>query len=87
MANVGEATMTRRRHRGRLSLRTIPSQASLYDAMQAIIGAGLKARYELPQQVPPHMLRLLTEIDEQAVGRTSDNTSQPPLARSDPAQR
>jgi hypothetical protein len=55
--------------------------------MQAIIGAGLKERYELPQPVPPHMLRLLTEIDEQAVGRISDNTSQPPLARSDPAQR
>jgi hypothetical protein len=67
-------TMTGRRHLGRLSSRTIPSQASLYDAMQAIIGAGLKERYEVPQRVPPDMLRLLTELDEESTGRTSDNT-------------
>jgi hypothetical protein len=66
--------MTGRRHLGRLSSRTIPSQTSLYNAIQAIIGAELKARYELPQRVPPDMHRLLTELDEQAVG---DSTRKP----------
>ena len=64
--------MTGRRHLVRLSSRTIPSQTSLYNAIQAIIGAELKARYDLPQRVPPDMDRLLTELDEQAVG---DSTS------------
>jgi hypothetical protein len=46
--------------------------------MQAIIGAGLKARYELPQRVPTDILRLLTELDEKAVDGTSDETGKLP---------
>jgi hypothetical protein len=34
--------------------------------MQAIIGQELRARYEMPQEVPPEMLQLLAHLDEQA---------------------
>ena len=55
-----------RRHLSRASSKLLPSDTSLYNAMQAIIGQELRARYETPQEVPSEMLGLLTHLDEQA---------------------
>ena len=55
-----------RRHLSRASSKLLPSDSSLYNAMQAIIGQELRARYEMPQEVPPEMLKLLAHLDEQA---------------------
>jgi hypothetical protein len=55
-----------RRHLSRASSKLLPSDTSLYNAMQAIIGQELRARYETPQEVPPEMLRHLAHLDEQA---------------------
>ena len=55
-----------RRHLSRASSKLLPSDTSLYNAMQAIIGQELRARCETPQEVPPEMLRLLAHLDEQA---------------------
>ena len=54
-----------RRHLSRASSKLLPSDTSLYNAMQAIIGQELRARYEMPQEVPPEMLSL-AHLDEQA---------------------
>lgn len=59
-------TIMLRRHLSRASSKLLPSDTSLYNAMQAIIGQELRARYETPQEVPPEMLRLLAHLDEQA---------------------
>jgi molybdopterin converting factor small subunit len=51
----------------------------LYNAMQAIIGQELRARYETPQEVPPEMLQLLAHLDEQAGKESQDlNKKQEP---------
>jgi hypothetical protein len=55
-----------RRHLSRASSKLLPSDTSLYNAMQAIIGQELRARCETPQEVPPEMLRLLARLDERA---------------------
>ena len=55
-----------RRHLSRASSKLLPSDTSLYNAMQAIIGQELRAHCETPQEVPPEMLRLLAHLDEQA---------------------
>ena len=55
-----------RSHLSRASSKLLPSDTSLYNAMQAIIGQELRARYETPQEVPPEMLPLLAHLDEQA---------------------
>ena len=44
--------MRERRHHGRLSSKFLPPRTSLYNAMQAIIGAGLQERYDIPEQLP-----------------------------------
>ena len=59
-------TIMLRRHLSRASSKLLPSDTSLYNAMQAIIGQELRARYETPQEVPPEMLGLLAHLDEQA---------------------
>jgi len=38
----------------------VPSRASLCEATLEIIGQGLRARYELPQEVPSELRRLLS---------------------------
>jgi hypothetical protein len=55
-----------RSHLSRASSKLLPSDTLLYNAMQAIIGQELRARYETPQEVPPEMLPLLAHLDEQA---------------------
>jgi hypothetical protein len=59
-------TIMLRRHLSRASSKLLPSDTSLYNAMRAIIGQELRARYETPREVPPEMLRLLAHLDEQA---------------------
>jgi hypothetical protein len=39
--------------------------ATLHQEMQTMIGQQLKAQYELPQELSPHMTALLMRIDEQ----------------------
>jgi hypothetical protein len=57
--------MTGRRHLGRTSAKFLSADGSLFDAMQSIIGQKLRELYEaLPQEVPPDMSRLLTQLDE-----------------------
>jgi hypothetical protein len=41
----------------------IPSRASLCEATLEIIGQGLRARYELPQEVRPELRRLLASLN------------------------
>ena len=53
-----------RRHLSRASSKLLPSDTSLYNAMQAIIGQELRARYETPQEVPPEMLPLREVISD-----------------------
>jgi len=55
--------MPSRRHFGRVSYRLLPPRSSLYGAMQTIIGHELRARYELPQDTPLEIVRLLTKLD------------------------
>jgi hypothetical protein len=71
-----------RRHLSRVSSKLLPSDTSLYNAMQAIIGQELRARYEPPQEVPPEMLRLLAHLDEQA-----EKESQPLNKKQEPEHR
>ena len=59
-------TIMLRRHLSRASSKLLPSDTSLYNAMQAIIGQELRARYETPQEVPREMRQLLAHLDEQA---------------------
>ena len=61
-----------RRHLSRASSKLLPPDTSLYNAMQAIIGQELRARYETPQEVPPEMLQLLAHLDEQAGKESQD---------------
>ena len=68
-----------RRHLSRASSKLLPSDTSLYNAMQAIIGQELRTRYETPQEVPPEMLQLLAHLDEQAGKESQDlNKKQEP---------
>jgi hypothetical protein len=53
-----------RRHRGRLSARVLPPQASLYNAMLAIIGAELRERYDISEQLPSDLERLFKELKD-----------------------
>jgi hypothetical protein len=39
--------------------------ALLHGAMQTEIGRGLKGQYEIPRELPPQMLTLLTQLTEQ----------------------
>jgi len=52
-----------RRHRGRLSARFLPPQTSLYNAMQAIIGAELRERYDISEQLTSALERLFKELN------------------------
>lgn len=61
--------MRERRHHGRLSSKFLPPATSLYNAMQAIIGAGLRERYEIPLQLPPDIARLLETLNEAPTDR------------------
>ena len=56
-------------HRARTT--RIPSRASLCDATREIIGQGLRGRYELPQEVPSELRRLLSSLICAAAGRGS----------------
>jgi hypothetical protein len=56
--------MLGRRHLGRAS-EFLSVGASLFDAF---IGQLLRERYALPQEVPPHVQRLLTQLDEPGTG-------------------
>jgi hypothetical protein len=60
--------MRERRHHGRLSSKFLPPATSLYNAMQAIIGAGLRERYEIPLQLPPDIAGLLETLNEAPTG-------------------
>ena len=51
------------RHRGRLSSEFLPPQGSLYNAMQAIIGAGLRERYSISEQLPTDLERLVKALN------------------------
>jgi uncharacterized membrane-anchored protein YhcB (DUF1043 family) len=77
-SNVRHMKMLQR-HLSRASSKLLPSDTSLYNAMQAIIGQELRARYETPQEVPPEMLQLLAHLDEQAGKESQDlNKKQEP---------
>lgn len=56
--------MRERRHHGRLSSKFLPPQTSLYNAMQAIIGAELRERYDISEQLPSDLERLLKELKD-----------------------
>jgi hypothetical protein len=56
--------MRKRRHHGRLSSEFLPPQTSLYNAMQAIIGAALRERYAISEQLPSDFDRLLTALKD-----------------------
>ena len=56
--------MRERRHHGRLSSKFLPPQTSLYNAMQAIIGAGLRERYDISEQLPSDLERLLKALKD-----------------------
>jgi hypothetical protein len=56
--------MRERRHHGRLSSKFLPPQTSLYNAMQAIIGAGLRERYDMAEQLPSDLERLLEALKD-----------------------
>ena len=53
----------RHRHHGRLSSEFLPPQGSLYKAMQAIIGAGLRERYSISEQLPTDLERLVKALN------------------------
>jgi hypothetical protein len=53
-----------RRHHGRLSSKFLPPQTSLYNAMQAIIGAGLRERYDTAERLPSDLERLLKALKD-----------------------
>ena len=55
--------MRKRRHHGRLSSEFLPPQTSLYNAMQAIIGAGLLERYSISEQLPTDLERLVKALN------------------------
>ena len=55
--------MRKRRHHGRLSSEFLPPQTSLYNAMQAIIGAGLRERYSISEQLPTNLERLVKALN------------------------
>jgi hypothetical protein len=65
-----------RRHRGRLSARFLPPQSSLYNSMQAIIGAELRERYDISEQLPSDLERLLKEFNN------AHSTAEPPESSS-----
>ena len=52
------------RHRGRLSSEFLPPQGSLYNAMLAIIGAGLRERYGISEQLPTDLERLVKALKQ-----------------------
>jgi hypothetical protein len=56
--------MRERRHHGRLSSKFLPPQTSLYNAMQAIIGAELRERYDMTEQLPSDLERLLGALKD-----------------------
>ena len=56
--------MRERRHHGRLSSKFLPPQTTLYTAMQAIIGAELRERYDMAEQLPSDLERLLEAIKD-----------------------
>ena len=47
---------------GRSSFEFLP-QGSLYNAMQAIIGAGLRERYSISEQLPTDLERLVKALN------------------------
>ena len=53
----------RHRHHGRLSSEFLPPRGSLYNAMQAIIGAGLRERYSISEQLPTDLERLVKALN------------------------
>jgi len=53
----------RHRHHGRLSSEFLPPQGSLYNAMQVIIGAGLRERYSISEQLPTDLERLVKALN------------------------
>ena len=55
----------------------IPSRASLCEPALEIIGRGLRARYELPWEVPSELRRLLSSLKP---GVAPSASSQPLLA-------
>ena len=56
--------MRQHRHHGRLSSEFLPPQSSLYNAMQAIIGAGLRERYSISEQLPTDLERLVKALKQ-----------------------
>ena len=56
--------MRQHRHHGRLSFEFLPPQSSLYNAMQAIIGAGLRERYSISEQLPTDLERLVKALKQ-----------------------
>jgi hypothetical protein len=54
----------------------IPPQSSLYNAMQAIIGAELRERYDISEQLPSDLERLLKELkDAQSMAKPLESSS------------
>jgi hypothetical protein len=66
--------MRKRRHHGRLSSEFLPPQTSLYNAMQAIIGAGLRERYDISEQLPSDLERLLKAFKDAERPKLSSST-------------
>ena len=68
--------MRQHRHHGRLSSEFLPPQSSLYNAMQAIIGAGLRERYSISEQLPTDLERLVKALNgAHPVGEPKRETS------------
>ena len=51
------------RHRARLSSEFLPPQGSLYNAILATIGAGLRERYSISEQLPTDLERLVKALN------------------------
>ena len=74
--------MRQHRHHGRLSSEFLPPQSSLYNAMQAIIGAGLRERYSISEQLPTDLERLVKALNgAHPVGEQPKRASNETLAR------
>ena len=64
-----------RRHLSRASSKLLPSDTSLYNAMQAIIGQELRARYESLRKFRRKCFGFWRIIDEQAFVKKSQASS------------
>ena|SRR5579872_2372087 len=67
--------MSNRRHLGRASHRLLPAHASLYEAVQTIIGHELRTRYAPPDDTPPEIGRLLAVLGEADAEADTDGAS------------